>query len=105
MSHRCLRTYHCVIQLKFNCVPFLSQNEVRFSIAAVKTLSLQHLTFAAICQILERKEELAELESTDMGKPLDEALWDMVIDDDDDDDDTNDSIDNNISDENNKINS
>ena len=35
---------------------------------------------ATFCQILERKEELAELESTDMGKPLDEALWDMVSD-------------------------
>jgi betaine-aldehyde dehydrogenase len=27
--------------------------------------------------VLARKQELAVLESTDMGKPLDEALWDM----------------------------
>lgn len=32
---------------------------------------------AIAAKVTERKEELAELEATDCGKPLDEALWDM----------------------------
>jgi acyl-CoA reductase-like NAD-dependent aldehyde dehydrogenase len=36
------------------------------------------ITFSLFLQIIERKSELARLETLDCGKPLDEAAWDMV---------------------------
>lgn len=37
-------------------------------------------TVARLMQVKEKKSDLAKLETTDMGKPIQEAEWDVVSD-------------------------
>ena len=51
---------------------------IKTSFTCMSAFDVHFLFF--FLQIIERKSDLARLESLDCGKPLDEAAWDMVCD-------------------------
>lgn len=57
----------CVRAPSVSCISDLSQNA-----------QLKDFFFSFYFQVTERKSQLAQLESMDNGKPIDEAEWDMV---------------------------